>query len=144
MTYENVNAIRSGSLKVIPGSLKVISQACLMISSISVHQWQADTRPCDFSLYLETVRSRAIFADFDSDADGCVSFRRVSFDGFGCYPASGECTKLDASDSIELMDWVRKHDVDNDIVRRILIRYFNDNKDFAWREALEDHGLLNE
>ena len=113
-----------------------------MSIEVSIHRWQTDTRPCDFSLYLETVRG-AVFADFDSHGGTCVTLRRVSFDGYGCCRTENGCSKMNSDDSIVLVEAIREDDVNNDIVRGILLRYFAENSDTIWRDALEDHQLLN-
>jgi hypothetical protein len=113
-----------------------------MAINIAVNQWRGDTRPCEFSLCLITERGGAVFADFDSDGEHRVAFRRVSFDGFGCYETNGECTTMSDGDSARLIHAVRLNDVNTENVRGILLRYCEENGTLAWRDALIEHRLI--
>jgi hypothetical protein len=113
-----------------------------MAISISIHQWKTNTRPCGFSLCLTTDSGGVVFADFDSDGENRVAFRRVSFDGYGCYETNGECTRMLAGDSDELIRAVRLNDVNTKHVHDILLRYFEENSGFVWRDALIQHRLI--
>lgn len=113
-----------------------------MAINILVKRWTSDTRPCEFSLCLTTERGGVVFADFDLDAEHCVVFRRVSFDGYGCYETNGECTRMSPGDSDQLIHAVRLNDVNTENVRDILSRYFEANNSFLWRDALIEHRLI--
>jgi hypothetical protein len=113
-----------------------------MAINISVNQWTSDTRPCEYSLCLTTERGGAVFVDFDLDGEHRVAFRRVSFDGYGCYETNGECTRMSPGDSDELVHAVRLNDVNTENVRDILLRYFEENSSFLWRDALIEHRLI--
>ena len=113
-----------------------------MAIDVSLHDWKTNTRPCDFSLCLTTERGGAVFADFDSDDENRVVFRRVSFDGYGCYETNGECTRMAAGDSEMLTNAVRRKDVKTKLVCDILLRYFGENSNFIWRDALIEHRLI--
>jgi hypothetical protein len=108
---------------------------------IALHRWKTNTRPCDFSLCLSTPRG-AVFADFDAESDHRVSLRRISFDGYGCYEAEGNCSKMNLDDSTTLIVAISKNDVNNHTVLDILYRYFVDNDSIIWRDALSEHRLL--
>lgn len=64
---------------------------------IALHKWETNTRPCDFSLNLETPRG-TVFADFDELADECVTLRRISFDGYGCCETEGRFSAIQISE----------------------------------------------
>lgn len=113
-----------------------------MAISISINQWKTSTRPCGFSLCLTTESGGVVFADFDSDGDNRVAFRRVSFDGYGCYETNGECTRMSAGDSDELIHAVRLNDVNTHHVHDILLRYFEENSGFVWRVSQKNIGSL--
>ena len=113
-----------------------------MAIKVSVNEWKTNTRPCDFSLCLITERGGTVYADFESDCENSVFFRRVSFDGYGCYETVGECTRMSAGDSDKLIDAIRLNDVNNDHIRDILLRYFKENSNFVWRDALIEHRLI--
>lgn len=83
-----------------------------------------------------------VFADFDSDGENRVAFRRVSFDGYGCYKTNGECTRMSVGDSDELIRAVRLNDVNTEHVRDIRLRYFEENSGLVWRDALIGHRLI--
>ena len=112
-----------------------------MSYEIFVHTWETDTRPCDFSLCLNTSRG-ATFADFDVDATGRVTLRRVSFDGYGCCRTNGTVSQMDFSESRLLTDAVRDNTVNCDPIRNLLRRYFTANADIIWMDALTEHELL--
>ena len=114
-----------------------------MAIKVSVHEWKTNTRHCDFSLCLTTERGGAVFADFELDCENCVTFRRVSFDGFGCYETNGECTRMSAADSDKLISATRLNEVNNEHVRDILLQYFKENSNFVWRDALIEHRLID-
>ena len=114
-----------------------------MAIKVSVNEWKTKTRPCDFSLSLTTERGGAVFADFELDCENCVTFRRVSFDGYGCYETNGECTRMSAGDSDRLISAIRLNEVNNEHVHDILLRYFEVNRDFLWRDALIEHRLID-
>ena len=114
-----------------------------MAIKVSVNEWKTNTRPCDFSLSLTTERGGAVFADFELDCENCVTFRRVSFDGYGCYETNGECTRMSADDSDRLISAIRLNEVNNEHVHDILLQYFEVNRDFLWRDALIEHRLID-
>jgi hypothetical protein len=108
---------------------------------IALHQWQTNTRPCDFSLYMETPHG-AVFADFDVDFDQLVSLRRISFDGYGCCRTEGKCSKMPSDESVFLIKAIRENDVNNQFVFDLLCRYFSQNDSIIWSDALLEHGLV--
>lgn len=114
-----------------------------MAINVSVHEWKTDTRPCDFSLCLITERGGSVYADFGLDCENLLYFRRVSFDGYGCYEANGECTRMSATDSDKMIHAIRRNDVNNDPICDILLRYFKENSNLVWREALIEHQLID-
>ena len=112
-----------------------------MLIEIALHQWQTNTRPCDFSLYMETQHG-AVFADFDVDLDQFVSLRRISFDGYGCCRTEGKCSKMPSEESTFLLKAIRENDLNNQAVSDVLCRYFSQNNSIIWSDALHDHGLV--
>ena len=108
---------------------------------IALHHWETNTRPCDFSLNLETPRG-SVFADFDAESEHCVSLRRISFDGYGCCQTEGKCSKMPTGDSFALTKAIREHDVNNQSIRDILCRYFAENASIIWADALDEHQLV--
>lgn len=96
-------------------------------------------RLCSFSLCLQ---DGSVFADFDTDNDGIISLCRISFDGFGCCEAAGSATSMSSVDSCVLLDALAHGELESVQVEEILRRYFRDNKDLIWSDALEEHELL--
>ena len=110
-----------------------------MSMTIAINEWDTETRPCRFSLSLQRD---SVFADFDTDPNGHVFLRRISFDGYGCCTTDGTCTKMNKDDSNELLAAVLSCDVDHERIREILYRYFDENKQAIWQDALVEHELL--
>jgi hypothetical protein len=98
------------------------------------------SRPCKFCLGLQ---GGSVFADFDIDLDGRVFLVRISFDGYGCCPTGSNIARLSLSESRIFIESVAANDLDREEIREILSRYFEQNADFMWRDALEEHELIN-
>jgi hypothetical protein len=113
----------------------------LMSIPIALHHWETNTRPCDFSLNLETPRG-TVFADFEVESEHSVTLRRISFDGYGCCEPERKCSHMPYSDSLALTNAVRGNDVNNQAVLGILRRYFLENASMIWSDALVEHQLI--
>ena len=96
------------------------------------------TRPCHYCLSLQ---GDSVFADFDISDNGHVYLRRISFDGYGCCTVA-EIRPMSAEDSSNFVKWIESDDVENDGLRVNLAKYFNENIDVLWSDALADHELL--
>jgi hypothetical protein len=107
---------------------------------IAVHRWETDTRPCDFSLKLETPRG-TVFADFNELPDECITLRRISFDGYGCCETEGRCSKMSSADATTLINAISEKDVNKESVLDVLRRYFAENSSIIWSDALDEHQL---
>lgn len=97
------------------------------------------SRPCSFCLCL---LGGSVFADFDTDDARIVSLSRISFDGFGCCAVKGYVRNMDPVDSRSLLAALAQVTLMNAQVEEILRRYFRENKDVIWSDALLEHGLL--
>src|SRR5438552_412459 len=106
---------------------------------ISKYVWPALTRPCRFCLCLQ---GGCVFADFDVDSDGRVYLVRISFDGYGCCTTERKVLRMSLHDSQTLVKLVDTDDLNRDEVREILYRYFNQNQNVIWQDALLEHQLL--
>ncbi len=106
---------------------------------ISKYVWTTGTRPCSFSLCLQ---GGSVFADLNIDSDGRVYLVRISFDGYGCCATDGKFGRLPLDESHTLVKLVDTDDVNRDEIREILYRYFDQNKNVIWRDALVEHELL--
>jgi hypothetical protein len=96
------------------------------------------TRPCSFCLCLQ---GGSVFADFDTDDTNIVSLRRISFDGYGCCEVES-ITRMSSSDSRFLLDAIARDEFQSDQVGEALRRYFREQKDVIWSDALAEHDLL--
>ena len=97
------------------------------------------TRPCSFCLCLQ---GGSVFADFDTNDAGIISLRRISFDGFGCCQVEESITRMSSGDSRLLLDAIARGELESVQVEETLRRYFRENKDAIWSDALTEHGLL--
>jgi hypothetical protein len=97
------------------------------------------TRPCSFCFSLQ---GGSVFSDFDTDDEGLISLRRISFDGYGCCRIEKPITKMKSADSRLLMDSISRGEVCTEQVADALRRYFSKHTDEIWGDALADHGLL--
>ena len=97
------------------------------------------TRPCSFCLCLQ---GGSAFADFDTDDIDIISLRRISFDGHGCCTVGESITRMSSGDSRLLLDAIARGELGSAQVEETLRRYFRENKDVIWSDALAEHGLL--
>ena len=97
------------------------------------------TRPCRFCL---SFQGGSVFADFDTDDAEMIFLRRISFDGFGCCNVGNSITKMPAGDSRLLLDAIARDEMGSIQVEEILRKYFRENKDVIWSDALAEHNLL--
>jgi hypothetical protein len=97
------------------------------------------TRPCRFCLCLQ---GGSVFADFDTDDGDMVSLRRISFDGYGCCDVGESVTRMNSEDSRLLLDAIAGGEFESVQVAEALRRYFRENKDVIWSDALEENDLL--
>ena len=107
--------------------------------SIAVQTYSVmPSRPCSFGLCLQ---GGSVFADFDTDDASIVSLRRISFDGYGCCRLESS-TKMSSGDSRLLLDAIARGELESVDVEDVLRRYFRENKDVIWSDALAEHDLL--
>lgn len=97
------------------------------------------TRPCRFCLCLQ---GGSVFADFDTDDAHIISLHRISFDGYGCCGVGESITKMSSGDSRLLLDAIALGEIESVEVEEVLRRYFRENKDVIWSDALAEHDLL--
>lgn len=104
--------------------------------SISVENYPP-FRDCRFCLCLQ---EGSVFADFDVDEEGRAFLRRISFDGYGC--CNDEFKKMKTEDSGLLIESVERGSVSDPKIQELLLRYFKENADVIWSDALVSHELL--
>ena len=83
-----------------------------------------------------------MFADFDLDYFGIASLRSISFDESGCCRAERLTSRMSARDSQLLLESVACHQLDSILIEELLRRYFRENSDVLWKDALLRHDLL--
>jgi hypothetical protein len=88
------------------------------------------------------LQGGSVFADFDMDDADVISLTRISFDGYGCCEVGDTIKKMNAGDSRLLLDAIARGEVDSIEVEKLLRKYFRENKDVIWRDALAEHDLL--
>ncbi len=97
------------------------------------------TRPCSFCLSLQ---GGSVFADFDTDDANLVSLRRISFDGFGCCHPKEATSKMNSDASHSLLKALANGELETPLIEDILRKYFRENADVIWSDALTEHDLL--
>lgn len=97
------------------------------------------TRPCSFCLRLQ---GGSVFADFDTDDADIVSLRRISFDGYGCCEVGDRVTRMSEGDSRILLAAIARSEPRSAQVEEILRKYFRQNADVIWSDALAEHELI--
>ena len=97
------------------------------------------TRLCSFCLCLQ---GGSVFADFDTDDADIISLRRISFDGYGCCEVGESITKMSSGDSRLLLDAIALGQLESVEVEEVLRRFFRENKDVIWSDALAEQDLL--
>lgn len=100
---------------------------------------QSAGRPCKYCLGLQ---DDSVFADLDFDEDGNVLLLRISFDGFGCCRTEGEVRSMNPETSKEFVRLVENNEM-SESLGAILLNYFTENSDVIWKDALQQHNLLN-
>ncbi len=106
---------------------------------VELHEWSVSTRPCRFSL---CIGGGSVYADFDVDPSGEVFAVRVSFDGYGCCTCPPQVPRMDAGDSLRLLEMVERGTIDQQVAVATLRRYFGEIQELLWADALRDHELL--
>jgi hypothetical protein len=96
------------------------------------------TRPCKYCLSLQ---GDSVFADFDIVHE-IVCLVRISFDGYGCCGIPEPDRKMNERDSRKFIEMLESGNIVQAEMSEILTRYFQENSDVIWEDALTDHGLL--
>ena len=69
---------------------------------------------------------------------------RISFDGYGCCATDGKVLRLPLHESQTVVKLVETDDVNRDEIREILYRFFDQNKNVIWQDALVEHEILKQ
>ena len=94
------------------------------------------------SRYCLGLQDDSVFADFDVNDDGGVFLVPISFDGYGCCNTSGKASAMSLDTSKALIRLVEADDVASGELATLLSKYFRENDDVIWKDALEEHHLL--
>ncbi|MCW5956649.1 MAG: hypothetical protein KIT61_08685 [Pyrinomonadaceae bacterium] len=90
------------------------------------------------------MQDDSVFADFDVDEEGCVRLVRISFDGYGCCRTADNISSMSPEMSSKWIDLVEANNVTSEDLSGILSKYFRENRDVIWEDALLEHELLND
>ena len=96
------------------------------------------TRPCRYCLSLQRG---AVFTDFDFDSEN-VQLLRISFDGYGCCHLEDSHRKMNKKDSVRFIEMIEAKNIVQEEMSAILTRYFKENTDVIWEDALVENALL--
>jgi hypothetical protein len=88
------------------------------------------------------MQDDSVFADFDVDDDGSVFLLRISFDGYGCCSTMGKARPMNQTDSKRFVSLIERNSVTSVEFNNIVSKYFRENSDVIWKDALIEHGLL--
>lgn len=103
-----------------------------------------DMRPSRPSQYCLSLQDDSVFADFDLDSQDRVLLLRISFDGYGCCGTAEFGRTMSSEDSKEFVTLIETDRVNSSEMRAILSRFFRDNGDVIWKDALLEHDLIRE
>lgn len=95
------------------------------------------------SRYCLSLQDDSVFADFDLDDNGRIFLLRISFDGYGCCPTAESARAMSTEDSNEFVSLIESDGVNTSEMRSILSRYFSENSDVIWKDALMEHELID-
>lgn len=101
-----------------------------------------DMPPSRPSRYCLGLQNDSAFADFDLDDEGRIFLLRSSFDGYGCCETAKSARAMDATDSKDFIGLIESDRVNTPEMRSILYRFFSENSDVIWKDALLEHKLL--
>jgi hypothetical protein len=128
---------RLGARSAIP---RIVWRCVIITASMEVELFPTmPTRPCSFCL---SFQGGSVFADFDTDDANIISLRRISFDGYGCCEVGESITRMSSGDSRLLLDAIARGELGTVQVEETLRKYFRENKDVIWSDALAEHDLL--
>ena len=96
------------------------------------------------SRYCLALQDDSVFADFDVDDVGRIFLLRISFDGFGCCETVGKARPMNLETSTRFAELIESQVIDTPEMASILSRYFRENDDVIWKDALEDHSLIGD
>lgn len=99
-----------------------------------------DSRKADF--YLGCLDG-SVFIDFNYKTDKCIDLCRISFDGYGCCNIDNNAKCLDDQLSKEFVDEIRKDNLDQRKITKVVLELIRLNKDNIWADALEEYNLLD-
>ncbi len=99
------------------------------------------TRPCQYCLAMQ---DDSVFADFGVDEGGCLYILRISYDGYGCCDPEERSKPgvISKEESEQLIVLIESNDLGQPAASSILRKYFRENRDKLWPEALIEHGLV--
>lgn len=99
----------------------------------------SESRKADF--YLGCLDG-SVFIDFNQSSENLISLCRISFDGYGCCDIEDKPIFVDNELSKQFLEEIRKDDLNQVKITKIVKEIIKINKDILWIDALEEYGLL--
>ena len=99
-----------------------------------------DSRKADF--YLGCLDG-SVFIDFNFTIDKLINLCRISFDGYGCCDLDDNTKSLDDQSSKTFIEEIRKDNLDQEIITKIVLELIRLNKNNIWTDALEEYNLID-
>ncbi|MBD3329337.1 hypothetical protein GF357_02475 [Candidatus Dojkabacteria bacterium] len=97
------------------------------------------SRPADYYLgYYDD----SVFIDFNNHLGNLIVLKRISFDGYGCCRLPEKVIPMDESDSKKFKEIFKNHLEDQKLLRELILKNIQLNKDSIWNDALLEYGLL--
>jgi hypothetical protein len=84
----------------------------------------------------------SVYIDFNESKEGLITLCRISFDCFGCCNIGDAAKPLNAEMSRQFIEEIQKDILDQKILTCIIKEIIKINKEFIWKEALEEYNLL--
>ncbi len=97
------------------------------------------TRIADY--YLGCLEG-CVFIDFNLSKDRCIFLKRISFDGYGCCDLNEKIIPMTKEESQIFIDTYKKHNLDQEIMNKLITSTIEINKEHIWQDALKEYGLI--
>ena len=99
------------------------------------------TRKADY--YIGCLNS-SVFIDFNRTEKNLISLVRISFDGYGCCNLDDNGLSLNPNDSAEFMKEMKKENISQKTVLKLIKEIIKINKNLIWMDAIREYGLIDD
>jgi hypothetical protein len=110
------------------------------INKKMIHDLDPYTRKADF--YLACLDG-SVFVDLNSTPDQLINLCRISFDGYCCCNLDRNAKCLNEQLSKEFIEEIRKDNLDQEKITKMVLELIRLNKDNIWTDALEEYNLID-